>query len=1143
MSQQQQPPSSGQHRQPGQRLEATPPKPQLPKPQPPKPQGARAPQQGGQSRWARSPRWARLTAIICASVLGLLLVSGVALRIALPSIAASYARDYLPEVEQKLGLSLTFEDIDIPSLDHVRLNGVVLRDPTSGEEVASLGKLDVHLRYSIWDVGGLKVARIEAEGLTLTVSRDQNDKTNYEKLRPDIEKMLKPSPPPDPTKPPQPKKENPAAKYFKPMPVIVARDVRVRYRDEMEDLTFDLKLGEANYQVEDSAQRRLDGVQVSGLSIDLTHGDKGKSDLKQIRAQVEEFFRAPQAPVVAAAGAPAAAAPSTKAAALQVAADGVQVRYKDAREGVSVALNVNLDLSRDAKQAPFVFVGELFAELQLGAHPRVTLDLGVKGRARGDDVALDVDVRPTSLLAPLNQALGRPVKLTGFAFESPATVTVRGLEIAGERRDEPSLLRVGKLRVQLRELTPKSLKDLLMKEIDVEDLTARVAFDDDGLPEVNAMIASARAYKDAMDPPQPAPVLAPGEAPPPPPSSKIWYEYFQRVHLTNAQLTLQDLSAPGSPSLTVARLDVSYGFRALRKVADGEVSVALADPLRPELYVQLVFDRASRELSVALTLNDLQAAPLTPILKPYLDKVPLLRRAVQLQEVSLQTSSLDDPQEGVPDLHFTYNMRSHDMSLRGELSLRGLNLNFPTLSHLPIDGLDLNLAVDARYHHERAVFDVPKFVIGNQSAILADIDLTIAPAKLFNDDGGFAPHIASDARFDLRFHIPVQPAQLILESVPYALRHTLQGMQVAGNVGFSLTAEGQLDQLKKTTFTTDLQLAGFDVLTWPAGADLRALNAGLPAMAVLDPNASAPHSIRIPPSTHMIEPLRTSQMQREGFGHPGGFIPRIDDTALANSYPKWVPFRDISPWLIQMVTTTEDGGFFSHKGFSLNQALDALQTNLDKDDFSRGASTISMQLIKNMFLGRDKTIARKLQEAYLTWLMESFLRIPKRRILEVYFNIIEFGPDLYGIREASRHYFGKQPADLSPAEAAFLIALLPRPRDFHRAWVDGTIDNGKLRLIHRYLDIMYARKCDPATLAKLQGSSKPKPFERACPPPDEFEALKAEPLRFYKPHPSDPPFRPDLYFNDGSPRFTISPISPFGINSEDLDESPFPPPF
>lgn len=146
---------------------------------------------------------------------------------------------------------------------------------------------------------------------------------------------------------------------------------------------------------------------------------------------------------------------------------------------------------------------------------------------------------------------------------------------------------------------------------------------------------------------------------------------------------------------------------------------------------------------------------------------------------------------------------------------------------------------------------------------------------------------------------------------------------------------------------------------------------------------------------------------------------------LKNERPKsWVTLKEISKYGIGAIVLSEDWGFYQHTGFDLNQIQVALQEMLDGIRF-RGASTISQQMVKNVYLTEDRTLWRKLHEVILTQKVERVLT--KNRILEIYLNVIEFGPGIIGIKEASRHYFKKKPSALLPKEAAFLAMMLPSP--------------------------------------------------------------------------------------------------------------------
>jgi membrane peptidoglycan carboxypeptidase len=124
-------------------------------------------------------------------------------------------------------------------------------------------------------------------------------------------------------------------------------------------------------------------------------------------------------------------------------------------------------------------------------------------------------------------------------------------------------------------------------------------------------------------------------------------------------------------------------------------------------------------------------------------------------------------------------------------------------------------------------------------------------------------------------------------------------------------------------------------------------------------------------------------------------------------------------------------------------------TNWNRGTAARGASTVTQQLAKNLFLSREKRLGRKLQELSLALLLESTLG--KERILEIYLNVIEWGPGLYGLRPAARQYFAKDPRDLTPAQMAFLAALVPGPVKYQRSFADGTPSPGFRPLIDRLL--------------------------------------------------------------------------------------------
>jgi monofunctional biosynthetic peptidoglycan transglycosylase len=142
-----------------------------------------------------------------------------------------------------------------------------------------------------------------------------------------------------------------------------------------------------------------------------------------------------------------------------------------------------------------------------------------------------------------------------------------------------------------------------------------------------------------------------------------------------------------------------------------------------------------------------------------------------------------------------------------------------------------------------------------------------------------------------------------------------------------------------------------------------------------------------------------------------------------------VPSGAISVHLKRAVLVAEDIGFFRHHGFAPQNMREAMTEALEERKLPRGASTITQQLAKNLWLSPSRSPLRKAREAVLTWQLERTLS--KRRILECYLNVVEFGPGVYGAEAASRRYFGKPAAELNEDEAARLAAGLPRPRAWH----------------------------------------------------------------------------------------------------------------
>jgi len=176
--------------------------------------------------------------------------------------------------------------------------------------------------------------------------------------------------------------------------------------------------------------------------------------------------------------------------------------------------------------------------------------------------------------------------------------------------------------------------------------------------------------------------------------------------------------------------------------------------------------------------------------------------------------------------------------------------------------------------------------------------------------------------------------------------------------------------------------------------------------------------------------------------------------AFGPGTPNWVAGVDMSPQLANAVLVCEDGGFFNHNGFDSQAIRNSIRENLVQGRFARGASTVSMQLAKNLYLRREKTFSRKLQEAVLTLLLEQ--SFTKNELMELYLNLVELGPGIYGVAEAARVYFNTTPALLTPLQSYYLMSLLPNPKALHFE-KDGHLASGWLKLLRRLMTIANKR--------------------------------------------------------------------------------------
>lgn len=198
-----------------------------------------------------------------------------------------------------------------------------------------------------------------------------------------------------------------------------------------------------------------------------------------------------------------------------------------------------------------------------------------------------------------------------------------------------------------------------------------------------------------------------------------------------------------------------------------------------------------------------------------------------------------------------------------------------------------------------------------------------------------------------------------------------------------------------------------------------------------------------------VEKLTTDDLQKMG---EAVVHRRLE---IKSKHYKWVKIKDVSRELLFSIVLSEDATFFEHSGFNLDAMIDSLAENIKERRSAYGASTISQQIAKNLFLTNEKTILRKLQEAIVTNKLES--RFSKNELLEIYLNVAEFGPDIFGVNAAARHFFKQAPSELNAAQGAFLAQMLPSPRrHYFQIFENKNLTRAKRRRIDRLLrDMLY----------------------------------------------------------------------------------------
>ncbi len=244
--------------------------------------------------------------------------------------------------------------------------------------------------------------------------------------------------------------------------------------------------------------------------------------------------------------------------------------------------------------------------------------------------------------------------------------------------------------------------------------------------------------------------------------------------------------------------------------------------------------------------------------------------------------------------------------------------------------------------------------------------------------------------YELKLHTGQLNAQELINAFPQGLFESLEGIQVAGKLQYDLNFYLNTKRPDNVVFDSRLNKNGFKILKW-GKTNLQKIN---------NPFVYTPYENGKPMRNIIIGPQNAN----------------------------YTPINEISPYLKNALLTAEDPSFYTHKGFVEESIRKAIATNFKEKAFKRGGSTISMQLVKNVYLSRQKTLARKIEEVLIVWMIENARISNKERMFEAYLNLIEWGRNIYGIGEASRYYFGKHPSRLDLGESLFLTSIVPKPK-------------------------------------------------------------------------------------------------------------------
>lgn len=315
-----------------------------------------------------------------------------------------------------------------------------------------------------------------------------------------------------------------------------------------------------------------------------------------------------------------------------------------------------------------------------------------------------------------------------------------------------------------------------------------------------------------------------------------------------------------------------------------------------------------------------------------------------------------------------------------DVLITDVRINHPGLSSLPVTIPDLFLKGTITWNHSQRIISFADLYLGRKGVMVrATGQISYLDATVVS----------------LNLSLSNTAIQNLLDALPADLIPNLQGAKVAGTIAMDTTFFANPRYPKLARFEPGIKISDYNLLKEPPGLGIEELKSDFVCSA-----------------------------------RKKGVVVR--QILLSKSNPQFVPYDDLGENVRQAILMSEDRDFFYHHGFSLEAIRNALVHNISAQGYVVGGSTITQQVAKNLFLDGQRTLSRKLQEAVLTYALEQ--ELSKERVFEIYANIIEWGVDVYGISEATRHYFSKIPSSLTGPEAARLASIIPNPhkRDFNK---------------------------------------------------------------------------------------------------------------